>query len=136
MRKRQSHFHLQKYGIYFVDLPTQYVTVPNHSGSGTLKIAGAEMNGNHPCVVVAICEDGRSATVCPLTSALDSRGGEKFQAIKKEWLRITHQGHPSYVLTEQTRMVDRARFINSEGCLGEFDRTELEKRIKFVFGIV
>jgi hypothetical protein len=87
-----NSFRLEKFGTYMTDLPTQYVTVP---GDGKLsEIAGAEISGNHPCVVVSIADDRRSAIVCPMTSALNSRGGEKYKPAKKEWLRIQHQGHP------------------------------------------
>jgi mRNA-degrading endonuclease toxin of MazEF toxin-antitoxin module len=127
-------FRLEKFATYMTDFPTQHVTVP---GDGKLsEIAGAEIDGNHPSVIVSIADDGRSADVCPLTSALNARGGEKYKNPKKEWLRIQHKDHPSYVLTEQIRMVDRARFIKMESSLGEYDRKELELRLKFLFGLV
>ena len=129
-----SSFRLEKFHTYMTDLPTQWVTVP---GDGKLsEIAGAEISGNHPCVIVSVADDGRSAVVCPMTSAQNARGGEKYKLAKKEWLRIQHKGHPSYILTEQIRMVDRARFIKMESSLGEYDRRQLESRIKFLLGLV
>jgi mRNA-degrading endonuclease toxin of MazEF toxin-antitoxin module len=127
-------FRLEKFATYMTDFPTQWVTVP---GDGKLnEIAGAEISGNHPCVIVSIADDGQSAVVLPMSSALNARGGERYKTPKKEWLRIQHKGHPSFVLTEQIRMVDRARFIKMESSLGEYDRQQLELRIRFLFGLV
>jgi mRNA-degrading endonuclease toxin of MazEF toxin-antitoxin module len=129
-----KHFEIIKFGTYMVDLPTQFVTVP---GDGKLsEISGAEISGNHPAVILAVAEDGRSAVVCPMSIALNANGGERYRNPKKEWLRIQHNNHPSYVLTEQIRMVDRARFIKMESSLGEYDRQQLELRLKFLFGLV
>ena len=133
--RRRDHFALEKFGVYMVDLPVQNVTVPTGKGQSTSAI-GAEMHGNHPCVVLSVSEDGRSAIACPMTSALDSRGGEKYEYPKKEWLRIVHQGHLSYILTDQIRMCDRGRFVRMEEPLGEHDRRQLESRLKFLFGII
>lgn len=133
--RRRNHFALEQFGVYMTDLPVQNVTVPTGNGHST-SVIGAEMHGDHPCVILAVSSDGKSAVACPMTSALDSLGGEKFQTTKKEWLRITHQGCPSYVCTEQIRMVDRARFVRMEEPLGEYDRRQLESRIKFLFGLV
>lgn len=110
MRRLKNGFALEKFGIYTTDLPIQNVTVPTGKGQSTSAI-GAEMHGNHPCVVLSVSEDGRSAIACPMTSALDSRGGEKYEYPKKEWLRI-------------------------EEPLGEHDRRQLESRLKFLFGII
>jgi mRNA-degrading endonuclease toxin of MazEF toxin-antitoxin module len=127
-------FRLEKFASYMTDFPTQFVTVP---GDGKLsEVTGAEISGNHPAVIVSIASDGQSAVVCPLTSALNARGGERYKLTKKEWLRVQHKGHASYILTEQIRMVDRARFIKMESSLGEYDRRQLEARIRFLLGIV
>jgi mRNA-degrading endonuclease toxin of MazEF toxin-antitoxin module len=129
-----SSFRLERFSTYMTDFPTQFVTIP---GDGKLsEVAGAEISGNHPAVIVSIADDGQSAIVCPMTSALNARGGERYKLTKKEWLRIQHKGHPSYILTEQMRMVDRARFIKMESSLGEYDRRQLEARIRFLLGIV
>lgn len=127
-------FRLEKFATYMTEFPTQYVTVPG-DGKPT-ELSGAEIEGNHPSVIVSIADDGRSAVVCPLSSALNARGGERYKNPKKEWLRVNHQGHPSFILLEQIRMVDRARFIKMESSLGEYDRQALEVRLKFLFGLV
>jgi hypothetical protein len=84
-------FRLEKFSTYMTDFPTQFVTIP---GDGKLaEISGAEISGNHPAVILSVADDGRSAIVCPMTSALNSRGGEKYKLVKKEWVRIQHRGH-------------------------------------------
>lgn len=133
--RRPKHFALERFGVYLVDLPVQNITVPTGNG-GSTSVAGSELHGDHPAVLLSVASDGQSAIIVPLTSAKNSHGGEKFQSPKKEWLRVVHQGHTSYILTEQIRMVDRARFVRMQESLGPYDRELLESRLKFLFGIV
>jgi len=135
MRRQSKSFALEKFGVYMTDLPVQNVTVPTDNRR-LISAVGAEMHGDHPCVVLSVADDGRSAVVAPMTSAVDSRGGEKFLKPKKEWLRVVHQGRASFVCVEQIRMVDRARFVRMQEPLGSYDREQLESRIKFLFGVI
>ncbi len=130
-----KHFTINKFGIYSVDLPVQSITkFDDHDDPITT--TGCEIHGYRPCVVLSVEEDGRTAIVAPLTSAQDSKGGEKFQATKKSWIRVFHEQRPSYVCLDQIRSCDRGRFDRTEKLLGEYDRKQVESRLKFVFGIV
>lgn len=132
---KMRHKQIEKFSVWLIDLPPQPISVKDESGR-VITTTGAEMHSARPCVVVATTEDGRMATVLPLTSATDSKGGEKFFNVKKEWLRIVHEGKPSYILLDQIRAADRGRFIRREQPLGEYNRKQLEHRMKFVFQLV
>jgi len=67
---------LEKYGVYRVELPNHPVT--RKQGKKAITVNGSEWAGPHPCVVINVNEDGQSAIVCPLTSAQDRNGGEKY----------------------------------------------------------
>jgi mRNA-degrading endonuclease toxin of MazEF toxin-antitoxin module len=127
-------FKIEKFGVYFVDLPRQEVTVKGNGRIST--VVGNETYGAHPCAVVATDEFGQYGVVVPMTSAKDARGGEKYRDIPKTWVRVQHKGHAAYLLTEQLRYACRERFINPLTPLDEYDKNQLESRVKFLFGIV
>jgi hypothetical protein len=126
---------IEKYGIYRVELPVQTVTKKNENGK-TFTATSSEMNGPHRVVVVSVAEDLQSAVVIPLTSAQDDLGGERRQdGGKKTWLRVIHAGKPAYILTEQIRYADRARFYEAESWLGEYDQRQLDAKLKELLGL-
>src|SRR5258706_15202723 len=111
---------LEKYKIYRLDFPVQNIT--KNEGGRAITVTGTEQHGAHRCVVVSVAEDNESAVVVPMTSAQNSAGGERWQVVKKSWLRTFHQGEPAYILAEQIRYADRGRFFDAEGWLGEHDQ--------------
>jgi mRNA-degrading endonuclease toxin of MazEF toxin-antitoxin module len=125
---------LRKYGVYRTELPVQDIS--KRDGGRDIKVTGTEMHGAHRCIVLAVDPDGQFAVVCPLTSAQDSRGGEKWSVVKKSWLRINHLGKPTYVLTEQIRYVDALRFYEQEGELGQYDSDQFDLKLKALLGFI
>jgi hypothetical protein len=84
---------VRKYGIYRAEFPVQEIV--KRDGGRNIEVTGTEMHGAHRCAVVAVDLDNQFAVVCPLTSAQDSRGREKWKTVKKSWLRINHSGKAS-----------------------------------------
>jgi mRNA-degrading endonuclease toxin of MazEF toxin-antitoxin module len=41
----------------------------------------------------------------------------------------------AYILVEQIRYADKARFFEQEGSLSDYDRAHLDLHLKFVLGI-
>jgi mRNA-degrading endonuclease toxin of MazEF toxin-antitoxin module len=123
-----------KYGVYRAEFPAQSVT--KREGKRSIPVTGGEMCGPHRCVVVAVDPDNQFAVVCPMTSAQDTRGGEKWQVPKKTWVRVIHLGKPAYILTEQIRYADATRFYGAEDTLGQHDRDQLDLKLKVFLGLV
>jgi mRNA-degrading endonuclease toxin of MazEF toxin-antitoxin module len=126
---------LKKYGVYRADFPEQEITRRGESGR-PLAVTGTEQHGPHPCVVVSVDDNNQFAVVCPLTSAQNQGGGERFNKVKKTWLRVNHGGKPGYVLTEQIRYADLGRFYGFEGFLDEYDQQQLELKLKALLGFL
>ena len=125
---------LKKYGVYRAEFPVQEIA--KRDGGRTIEVTASEMHGAHRCVVVAVDPDGQFAVVCPLTSAQDSQGREKWKSAKKSWYRTYHLDKPVYVLTEQIRYADVHRFNEQEGELGQYDRDQLDLKLKALLSFI
>jgi len=125
---------IKKYQIYRAELPVQDIS--KRDGARTIEVTGSELQGPHRCVVVAVDPDGQFAVVCPLTSAQDNRGAEKWKSPKKSWHRLYHINGYAYVLTEQIRYIDVHRFYEQEGELDQYDRDKLDLKLKALLGFI
>lgn len=124
---------IKKFGIYRAEFPVQQLV--KYDNGRSIEVTGGEMHGAHRCVVLAVDPNNQFAVVAPLTSAQLPSGSEKWVKVPKSWLRVTHQGKAAYILTEQVRYIDAQRVNAFEDWLGEYDQTNLEGKVKTLFGM-
>lgn len=129
-----SAFNIQKYDVVVCDLPEQPATQRGENGR-PLTVVGSEQHGDRPCVVVSVLENGSGAIVVPLTSTKTATGRDKTP--QKTWLRVIRNGAPSFAMVEQIRYAARERITVAEedDYLGEYDRAQLETRLRMLLGL-
>lgn len=118
-----------KWQVFAIDLPVQPSTQTGENGK-PFTITGTELHGPHPCVILFADPYGDFVVVIPLSSATDARGGEKWHDWRKTWVRIIHEGKAAAVLCEQMRYVCRSRLLEHRGWIGEYDRQQIETKLR------
>jgi len=124
----------KKWDVFLIDLPVQTVTQTGEHGK-PFSVNGTEMHGPHSCIIVFADADNQYCIVVPLTSALDSRGGEKWAKWKNTWHRFTHDEAVVAAQCEQVRYVCRGRLVKSHGGLGEYDRQKIEEKLRMLLAL-
>ncbi len=119
----------KKWDVFLIDLPVQAVTQIGENGR-SFSVDGTELHGPHSCIILSADLDNRYCVVVPLTSALDSRGGEKWNVWKKTWHRLPHNGATVAAQCEQIRYVCRGRLLSPQECIGEYDRGRIEEKLR------
>jgi mRNA-degrading endonuclease toxin of MazEF toxin-antitoxin module len=125
---------IKKWQVWRIELPVQNIV--KKDGGRNIEVTGSEQHSAHRCVVLAVDPDGQFAIVVPLTSAQHSNGAERWAAVKKSWYRTYHIDRYVEILTEQIRYVDIHRFNEQEGELGQYDRDQLDLKLKALLGFI
>jgi len=129
------YYEPKRWDVYLVDLPQQSVTQRSERGK-PFSVTGTELHGHHRLVVLRVDDDGRFVIGIPMTSAVDSRGGEKWQAWKKSWHRAIHEGKAVCIQVEQVRYVDRTRLMKpEESSLSEYDQRHIEEKLRALLSL-
>jgi mRNA-degrading endonuclease toxin of MazEF toxin-antitoxin module len=127
-------FNVNKFDVVLTDLPVQVVSQKGENGK-TISVTGTEMHGPHECVVVSVDENKQWLVVVPMTSATDSRGGEKWQKWSKSWARVQNDGKYAAVLCEQIRYISWGRLMRVSKPLGDYDQQQVETKLRNLLGL-